>query len=504
MCNYDNYVKFISIFLMSLLFTLQLQYYGGHSGYASSNRTPISTLPTLSPFISNVPVEPILSSNSNQDCATEGEVNCNMPTTFTSNAVDQLLLCDNSTSAHDDDIKTKTKSKTNDDTNSNIKNLTKGSTKFVFINSYWTDNTILGGVAAGSASGQTSAQSLAPVVRAEVGPGEGDSVLAITLVNRGFVSLTSITGELKLPPGFQSIVSLKNRDPSVAISSFPTTQDDQVDPGQTFILYFPVKILDNTKVGKTYNAELKIKYLKVTDERKTNLQIEKSTKSKTHLEIVDPCTDDGDSNTNRTRTNIDRDINAKTVHTTFNSKSQTLQVSFRLSGKVILDVIGVSKSTSVGSNLTSLSSGNINLISAVPGESNGIKLVIDNIGSASATGVIATISGRTESTSSSNIITPTLAGNISRNVIQQSSIIPLIILGGTVFNLGTVTPSQEKEVSTVIFPNNLAAGTLETLNIQLQFNDSYGNKKVINDIVGIQILPLSPQNELTVTPVPSS
>jgi hypothetical protein len=277
-----------------------------------------------------------------------------------------------------------------------------------------------------------------------------------------------------------------------------------VDPGQTFILYFPVKILDNTKVGKTYNADLKIKYLKVTDESKTNLQIEKSTKSKSHLEIVDPCSDDNDSNTNRTRTNIDRDINAKTVHTTFNSKSQTLQVSFRLSGKVILDVIGVSKSTSVGSNLTSLSSGNINLISAVPGESNGIKLVIDNIGSASATGVIATISGRTESTSSSNIITPTLAGNISRNVIQQSSIIPLIILGGTVFNLGTVTPSQEKEVSTVIFPNNLAAGTLETLNIQLQFNDSYGNKKVINDIVGIQILPLSPQNELTVTPVPSS
>jgi hypothetical protein len=336
-----------------------------------------------------------------------------------------------------------------------------------------------------------------------VGPGEGDSVLAITLVNRGFVSLTSITGELKLPPGFQSIVSLKNRDPSVAISSFPTTQDDQVDPGQTFILYFPVKILDNAKDGKTYNADLKIKYLKVTDESKTNLQIEKSTKSKSHLEIVDPCFDD-DDNTNRTRTNIDRDINAKTVHTPFNSKSQTLQVSFRLSGKVIMDVIGVSKSTSVGSNLTSLSSGNINLISAVPGESNGIKLVIDNIGSASATGVIATISGRTESTSSSNIITPTLAGNISRNVVQQSSIIPLIILGGTVFNLGTVTPLQEKDVSTVIFPNNLAAGTLETLNIQLQFNDSYGNKKVINDIVGIQILPLSPQNELTVTPVPSS
>lgn len=63
---------------------------------------------------------------------------------------------------------------------------------------------------------------------------------------------------------------------------------------------------------------------------------------------------------------------------------------------------------------------------------------------------------------------------------------------------------QGKQVDTVIFPNNLAAGTLETLNVQLQFNDAYGNKKVINEIVGVQILPLSPQNELNVTPVPSS
>ena len=74
----------------------------------------------------------------------------------------------------------------------------------------------------------------------------------------------------------------------------------------------------------------------------------------------------------------------------------------------------------------------------------------------------------------------------------------------TTFNLGTVPFAEGREIDTVVFPNNLAAGTLETLNVQLVYNDAYGNKKITNQIVGIQILPSSPQSELTVTPVPSS
>ena len=119
----------------------------------------------------------------------QGE-NCQITTLLASDS-DLLALCDNLTT---DDLKTKTKEKANDFTTSELKNITKGSVKFVFINSYWTDNTILGGVDAGSASGQSDGQSLAPVIRVESGPGEGDSVLAIKLVNRGTVSLTSITG----------------------------------------------------------------------------------------------------------------------------------------------------------------------------------------------------------------------------------------------------------------------------------------------------------------------
>jgi len=42
------------------------------------------------------------------------------------------------------------------------------------------------------------------------------------------------------------------------------------------------------------------------------------------------------------------------------------------------------------------------------------------------------------------------------------------------------------------------------LDVELSYNDAYGNKKSANEIVGIQILPSSPQSDLNVTPIPSS
>jgi len=489
------------IFLLLTTSMIQNPYVVGHT-YASipQPQSPFSSSSTSddsfllpSPSLIQSPLE------SNQASCDEGQGEGCAITKSLASGIDFLSVCGNMTT---DDLKTKTKEKSKDFTTSEVKNITKGSVKFIFINSYWTDNTILGGVDAGSASGQSDGQSLAPVIRVESGPGEGESVLAIKLVNRGTVSLTSITGELDLPSGFQSVVSPRNKDTSVALSSFPTTNGGEVDAGQTFILYFPVKILQNAKVGKEYNAQLTVHYFKDTDKRKTNLEVEKNAKESSHLELTNQCSDN-DDNTNKTRSNTDRDIDAKTVHTRFDSKSQTINVPFELSGKVILDVIGSSQLQITTGNVCP-SSNTINVLSAIPGVGNRLKLVINNDGSAAATGVIATVSARTEAATNNNIITPALSGNISRNVVQQSSVIPVIILGGTTFNLGTVPVAEGREINTVVFPNNLAAGTLETLNVQLVYNDAYGNKKVTNQIVGIQILPSSPQSELTVTPVPSS
>jgi hypothetical protein len=54
-----------------------------------------------------------------------------------------------------------------------------------------------------------------------------------------------------------------------------------------------------------------------------------------------------------------------------------------------------------------------------------------------------------------------------------------------------------------IFPADTVAGTLTTLNIQISYNDAYGNKKTQNQVLGVQISPESPQSGLNVLPTSS-
>src|SRR5207249_5798472 len=58
-----------------------------------------------------------------------------------------------------------------------------------------------------------------------------------------------------------------------------------------------------------------------------------------------------------------------------------------------------------------------------------------------------------------------------------------------------------QQISLVIYPSITAAGTVQTLNLALSFNDAYGNRKSTNQLVGLQILPLSPQSGLSVSPL---
>ena len=73
-----------------------------------------------------------------------------------------------------------------------------------------------------------------------------------------------------MPLGFESVISPQQEGSNIALSSY----DGQVNPGQTFVLYFPVKILQNAELGKEYNADLTIRYFKATDEQKGKSEIE--------------------------------------------------------------------------------------------------------------------------------------------------------------------------------------------------------------------------------------
>ena len=159
----------------------------------------------------------------------------------------------------------------------------RGPVHINFVNSYWTSNTaqdqfvantqsglehLLNSITGsgsltnefitGSPSGPSSNIALQPVIKQEVAPGDGPSLLAVTLVNEGFSAITGITSSLELPQGFEPLItpccsSIPGSNPQTALSSY----DGVVEPGDSFTLYFGVKVLGNAQVGKQYNSALK-------------------------------------------------------------------------------------------------------------------------------------------------------------------------------------------------------------------------------------------------------
>src|SRR5919198_3369262 len=223
----------------------------------------------------------------------------------------------------------------------NTSNIQKGPVKISFVNSYWTDNTAPGAVVAGSTSTRTTASDLGPVVKQEIGPGEGPSTLAIVLTNRGFSDISSITGSLNPPPGFEPLVTSKTTHiPGASSHTALSSYDGVVRVGQTFTLYFALDVLKDVQIGKQYHASLKIGYFKVSDQDSKH------------------------------------------------SRSQTIRVSFTLPGKVILDAASRFSSSS----FSSFNSSSVQTLNLVPDIPNVVRLIIRNEGSAPANSVVVTIS----------------------------------------------------------------------------------------------------------------
>ena len=341
-----------------------------------------------------------------------------------------------------------------------------GPVRFTFVDSFWTDFTSLGGVIASTSSESTTVQPLPPATRQEVEPGEGEAVLAVVLRNRGFADATSISGSLDLPSGFGALVTPENVDSDTVLASY----NGIVKAGQTFTLYFRVEIAADSQVGREYTGELRVRYFKVDEQE-------------------------------------DED-----------TRSTTLEIPFRLSGKVILNTAAVATASSSAST-QGIESSLSQIVSVNPGIVNPLKIEISNNGSAIATGVLvnvlppSTVSSTTTSQSggdgsSANINNS--AGDTTSATVQQqlssSSSTPatMVIVGSPTFNIGLIDANERKEIVPTIFPADAAAGTLTTLNIQISYNDAYGNKRTQNQVLGIQISPESPQSGLSVLPTSSA
>ncbi len=165
------------------------------------------------------------------------------------------------------------------------------------------------------------------------------------------------------------------------------------------------------------------------------------------------------------------------------TRSTTIEVPFRLTGTAILSAHAVESDESRESDL--------GVVSVSPGSSSTLEIEIRNDGTAPATRVVASIAAGGQET-------PATGGNNSQVVPPRS--VPLVIVGSPTFNIGRLEADDDEEIKPVVFAADAAAGTLTTLNIQITYNDAYGNQRVANQIVGIQVSPKSPQSGLNISP----
>jgi len=301
-------------------------------------------------------------------------------------------------------------------------------------------------------------QDLANPLKVEVGPGEGPSTLAVILVNTGRSEISGITGYLKLPPGFQSIRGENNvKFQNVSVASYNSI----VKPGESFPIYFTFNILDTAKVGPYYGS-MEIVYSKVLE-------------------------------TGQISTNI--------------------TVPFRVTGKVILDVIPQKQ----------------NLITNSP---NNLQILLYNKGSADANGVIVTITNISGGTTTieNKVIKNNDNGIIDNSIVHNNSInnnlesnatlsnhsnntterilikqtsekesnFTPIDIHATTFNVEKILANSTALITPVIYPDYSTGGTIQNMKLEITYNDAYGNKKIFETSVGLIISPNPPESVLSI------
>jgi hypothetical protein len=300
-----------------------------------------------------------------------------------------------------------------------------------FLDAYWTNN--------------LSANSTVPssALKKEVGPGDGTSTLAVILVNRGRSDITGVTGYLDLPAGFKPIAG-KNNGTSQSVASFYSV----VTTGNTFVLYFDMDVLNQTKVGG-YSTSLHLRYSKINQ---------------------------------------------------MGQLITTITVPFRLTGRVILDTVSETKELIPGSpNQLKVNIEN-------KGNANATAVVVSITGVTgnsvnSGAGATASTNGNTIANSNTTSTTAqqpsSSTASSSSSALSQS--IPTVNLASQTFNIGNIPANGSVQITPTVYPISSAGETAQNLNLEVTYGDAYGNQKTTSSQIGLVIAPNPPQSVLNLT-----
>lgn len=292
----------------------------------------------------------------------------------------------------------------------------------VVIDAYWVDQ----GSADAAASNTTP-------IKKEVGPGEGPSVFAVVLNNRGGNPLSSLIAFLNLPAGFQATGEskipqlLQNYNPASKLARNPAMAAyyGTVPAGGSVTLFFNVNILPNAPVG-SYSTILIANYKIGVGAAGLNMQ---------------SCT------------------------------SAQLDVPWVLPGKVVLDI-------------------STDTQSITPAQSDPITITVANKGSAAATGVVATITNLGQKGNSGS--GAGLGSSGTGTLTLSSTTTNIVNLGSNQFNLGNIPAGGSAKITTSVFPSTSAAGQTQDVSISLDYENAWGKEESIQLNTGLVVNPMPP------------
>lgn len=129
-----------------------------------------------------------------------------------------------------------------------------------------------------------------------------------------------------------------------------------------------------------------------------------------------------------------------------------ISVPFRLTGNVILEPVTTTRTLE-------------------PGVTNDIDFEIRNLGTAAATGVTVSIIGITSATGDGSASSEGQVANF----------------GTRTYTLGTIEAGESAPFTSDIFLTNAASGSLAGVNLEIEYNDAYGNSRTMTPSVGMVV-----------------
>jgi hypothetical protein len=284
-----------------------------------------------------------------------------------------------------------------------VSNKVVGPDRFRFVTSYWTTSDVSRLIDSGRSAGNVSSNFQSPAVgpfltqqgttnwvpnggsftgaipgtgtffpfppsnlQLETDAGDGYSTLAVVLQYQGVVDLAGITAALKLPYGFKAEFPLTSDRSShdIALSNY----DGPISPSQEVVLYFPVNVLPNAKVGLSVLGPLALHFLR-SDKRSTLDSLDASQENMFAKALSITNTTFPNSTMINDSFDFKRDYSSTFGRfIPYDFINQVIPIVFKTTGREVLDVFQVAQpQPSLGGRLG---------FSVIPGTAAGAAMVV--------------------------------------------------------------------------------------------------------------------------------